>query len=112
MKEIKAFIHKHRVADVIQALKDSGHFDAEGGCGCRNLFVHAGDGVLKSSDQQEQRYSLDLAESVIDEYKLELLCDENHVNEVVAIIQRAAHTGSKAAGWIVVTESISAIPIQ
>lgn len=111
MKEIKAYIHKHRVADVIQALKDSGYLNAEGSCGCRNLFVYTGHGVLKSSDQQEQRYSLDLAESVIDEYKLELLCDDDHVDEVVAVIRQAAHTGGKGAGWILVTEVASTIQI-
>lgn len=111
MKEIKAYIHKHRLAEVIQALKESGHLDAEDGCGCRNLFAHVGYGVLKSSDRQEQHYSLDLAESVIDEYKLELLCDEDHVDEVVAVIRQAAHTGGNAAGWVVVMEVVSAVPI-
>lgn len=111
MKEIKAYIHKHRVADVIQALKASGHLDAEGSCGCRNLFVHTGHGVLRSSDQQEQRYSLDLAESVIDEYKLELVCDDDHLDQVVAVIRQAAHAWGNNAGWILVSEVASAIPI-
>ncbi|NOT69302.1 MAG: P-II family nitrogen regulator [Methylophilaceae bacterium] len=112
MKEIKAYIHKSRVADVIQALKDAGHLDARNGCECRHLYVHVGHGVLKSSDQHEQHFSVDLAESVIDEYKLELLCDEGYVDEMVAVIKQAARTVNSAAGWIVVTEVISATVIQ
>ncbi len=111
MKEIKAYIHKYRIADVIQALKDAGHLDEKGSCGCRHLFVHAGHGVLKSSDKHEQRYSVDLAESVIDEYKLELLCDEEHVDEMVAAIRQATHPGGNDASWIVVSEVTSAIQI-
>lgn len=111
MKEIKAYIHKHRIADVIQALKESGHLDAEVGCSCHNLFVHAGHGVLKSSNQQEQHYSVDLAESVIDEYKLELLCDDGHVDDVVAVIRQVTHPGGNDKGWIVVTEVNATIPL-
>lgn len=112
MKEIKAYIHKSRVGDVIQALKETGHLDAKVDCGCHNLFVQMGHGVLKSSDKQEQHYSVDLSELVIDEYKLEFLCEEDHVNEILDVLKKTAHTGRSKAGWIIVADVISAISIQ
>ena len=39
MKEIKAYIHNHRIADVIRALKELGQCNANAGAGCRNLSV-------------------------------------------------------------------------
>lgn len=32
MKEIKAYIHNHRIGDVIRALKDSGQCNTSAGC--------------------------------------------------------------------------------
>ena len=46
MKEIKAFIHQHRVADVIQELKAAG---------VDNLFVTTGHGLLVALDARDQR---------------------------------------------------------
>lgn len=112
MKEIKAYIHKSRVADVIQALKETGHLDAKGNCGCHNLFVQMGHGVMMSSDKQEQHYSVDLSEPVIDEYKLEFLCEDSHVEEMVDVIKQTAHTGKSKAGWIIVADVVSAISIH
>ena len=53
-----------------------------------------------------------LAESVIDECKLELLYDEEHVDEMVAAIRQATHTGASDTAWIVVAEVISTIIVQ
>lgn len=56
MKVIKAFIHQHRAADVIQGLKAAG--------GVSNLFVTNGHGMLVALDAGEQHYSMDLADTV------------------------------------------------
>jgi nitrogen regulatory protein P-II 1 len=54
MKEIKAYIHNHRIADVIRALKESGQCNANTGAGCRNLSVVAVKSLLKALDAREQ----------------------------------------------------------
>ena len=109
MKEIKAYIHNHRIADVIRALKDSGQCDAN--AGCRNLNVIPVQSLLKAVDASEQHYSLDLAEPVINESKLELICEDHQVDELVDIIGRTARTGQAEAGWIYVTDIVRAVPI-
>ncbi|HQT51732.1 MAG: transcriptional regulator [Hydrogenophilales bacterium 28-61-11] len=111
MKEIKAYIHNHRIADVIHALKESGQCNANAGTGCRNLSVIPVQSLLKAVDAKEQHYSIDLAEAVINESKLELICEDDQVDELVDIIGRAARTGQAEAGWIYVSDIIQAIPV-
>lgn len=103
MKEIKAYIHNHRIADVIHALKESGQCNANADAGCRNLSVIPVKSLLKAVDAEEQHYSIELAEAVICECKLELICEDHQVDELVGIIERAARTGQAEAGWIYVT---------
>lgn len=107
MKEIKAYIHNHRIADVIRALKESGRCNTDGGC--RNLSVIPVKSLLKATDTSEQHYSIELAEAVINESKLELICEDDQVDELVGIIERAARTGQAEAGWIYVTDIVKAI---
>lgn len=112
MKEIKAYVHNHRIADVIRAVKDYGRCTAHPGAGCRNLSVTQVQSLLEAVDTQEQRYSVELAEPVINESKLELLCDDGQADELVAIIERTARTGLAEAGWIYVIDVVNALPIR
>jgi len=111
MKEIKAYIHNHRIADVIHALKESGHCNANAGAGCRNLTVIPVQSLLKAVDAKEQHYSVQLAEPFINESRLGLICEDEQVDELVDIIGRAARTGQAEAGWIYVTDIVKAIPV-
>ena len=63
---------------------------------------------IRDSDSTEQHYSMDLGDEVVNEYKLELLCDDNEVDEIVAALQAAARTGQAVAGWITVTDLVRA----
>ena len=111
MKEIKAYIHNHRIADVIRAVKESGLCNTDGTPGCRNLSVIPVQSLLKAVDAKEQHYSVELAEAVINECRLELICEDRQVDELVGIIDRAARTGQAEAGWIYVSDITAAIPI-
>jgi nitrogen regulatory protein P-II 1 len=62
-------------------------------------------------DAREQHYSVELAEEVIHESKLELVCEDHQVNELVDIIARTARTGQAMAGWIYVSDIIQAVPV-
>ncbi len=112
MKEIKAYIHNHRIADVIRALKESALCNPDGTPGCRNLAVIPVKILLKAMDAREQHYSIELAETVINESKLELVCEDHQVDELVAIIGHAARTGQAEAGWIYVSDIVSAAAIR
>ena len=94
MIEIKAFIHRNNVADVVHAL---------GNAGFKNLSVVDVKGTLKALSDDEQEYSMEIAEKVITEAKLELICEDEQKGEVVSIIRQAACTGKSNAGWICVS---------
>lgn len=103
MKEIKAFIHRNRIADVIHALKNAGF---------KNLCIADVSGTLKALDRKEQNYSVELGEAVISEIRLELVCDDARVDEATRLIQARARTGQPEAGWIYVIDVRQAIRIE
>ena len=107
MKEIKAFIHRNRVSDVIQALQSSGL------CGDNcNLSVIDVKGTLEALDNLERDYSLELGGTVITEVKLELVLPDEHVDQAVSLIRRNARTGQDKAGWVFVNDIGQAWPID
>jgi len=111
MKEIKAYVHRNRVADVIAALKASPSWAAAGNGSQHNLAVYVVKGSLVPMDNDERHYSLDLGDEVVDEYKLELLCEDTDVDELVGAIRAAARTGQPNAGWVTVTDITQVVPI-
>lgn len=103
MKEIKAFIHRSRIGGVLEAVKQCG--------GAHNINVGSVQSLLAPLDASERRYSMDLAESVIHEYKLEVLCEDAQAVLLARVIADAARTGQTEAGWVIVSAVESATPI-
>lgn len=108
MKEIKAYLHSNRVAAVIAALKNSGAWGTDATGRRHNLTLYVVKGSLLPLDEAERRYSVALGDEVVDEYKLELHCDDVQVDEFVEIIANSGRTGSTGAGWIYVMDVQSA----
>ena len=102
MKEIKAYVHRHRIADVVHALEMAGF---------RNITIIDVKGTLQAVNAKEQDYSVELGEKVITEVKLELICDDDKAPQVIEIIRDNARTGQPEAGWIYVPEISAAHPI-
>jgi len=107
MKEIKAFIHRNRIADVVHSLKNNDF--CKGPC---NMSINDVAGTLKAIDSKEKDYSIELGEGVITEIKLELICDNERVDEAITLIRESAQTGQDIAGWIYVYDIAKAIPIK
>jgi len=107
MKEIKAFIHRNRIADVLHALKNNDF--CKGHC---HLSINDVAGTLKAMDNREKDYSIEFGEDVITEVKLELICQDERVDEVVSLIRESAKTGQKLAGWIYISDITEAIAIK
>ena len=107
MKEIKAFIHRNRVSDVLHALQEGGLCDDN----C-NLSVIDVKGTLEALDNLERDYSLELGGTVITEVKLELALPDNRIDEAVSLIRQYARTSQERAGWIFVTDIAQAWPID
>ena len=111
MKEIKAFIHQYRIADVLEALRDSGLCHSGAGAGCHNVNVSRVQRPFAGSDPVQQQYSVELPEPVLAEYKLELLCADDLVDTLMNLVTQAAHTGQPSPGWIVVSDVERAVQI-
>lgn len=112
MKEIKAYVHRSRVADVIAALKDCPAWGGARNGRRHNLAVYIVKGSLMPLDSNEQHYSMDLGDEVVNEYKLEMLCEDAEVDELVVALHCAARTGQAVAGWITVIDVVSATLID
>jgi nitrogen regulatory protein P-II 1 len=112
MKEIKAYVHASRIADVITALKDSPAWGGERSGRRHNLAVYVVKGSLLALDSDETHYSMDLGDEIVNEYKLELLCDDDELETLSAALMEAARTGQAVAGWITVIDVVSATPIH
>ena len=55
MKEIKAYVHANRIAEVVAALKDSAAWQAAPGANPHNLTVYIVKGSLVPIDDREYR---------------------------------------------------------
>jgi nitrogen regulatory protein P-II 1 len=112
MKEVKAYVHHSRVADVIAAIKDCPAWGGARGAHRHNLAVYVVKGSLLAVDSDETHYSMDLGDEVVNEYKIELLCDDAEVDDIVRDLVAAARTGQAVAGWVTVSDLTRAIPIH
>ena len=77
-----------------------------------NLTAYRVKGSLAALDRLERHYSLDLGDAVINEYKLEFVCEDEDVDVLVAIIKRMAQTGGGASGWVYVVDVLRAEHIE
>lgn len=103
VREVKAYVHRNRIADVVNALYNAGF---------KSLTVIDVEGLLEAMNNAEQHYSVEIAQKVVTEVKLEVICEtENRTAEAVALIREHAKTGQPSAGWIYLTEIQSAIEI-
>lgn len=76
------------------------------------MAVYVVKGSLLALDSDEKHYSMDLGDEIVNEYKLELLCEDGEVEALTAALTAAARTGQAVAGWITVIEVVSATPIH
>lgn len=102
MKQIKAFVHRNRVSDLVHAL--------EGG-GFKRLSLFDVKGLLRALSAREQQYSVEFGDQVISEVQMELFCEDIDVARAVEIFQRVGRTGRVEAGWVYVSNVEQAVAI-
>ncbi|PCI53092.1 MAG: transcriptional regulator [Alphaproteobacteria bacterium] len=95
MKEVKAYIHVNRAADVVRALKKSGY---------TSLMVVDVKGTFEALDAGEQEYSTELGAQVITETKIELVCETSQLADVIELIKNNGKTGRERSGAIYVSD--------
>jgi nitrogen regulatory protein P-II 1 len=96
MKEIKAYVYRNQIAEVIAAIKDSSIWKSPNRF---HLVVHQTKGVIPPPDDQERHYSLELEDEVTDEYLIELICADEQADTLVEMIRSVAGSGEKKGGW-------------
>ena len=103
MQEVKAFVHRNRIADVVEALSSAGF---------SRLTIIDVQGLLRALDSKEQQYSVEIGQKVVTEVKLEVVCeDEPKTAQAVGLIREHAKTGQPDAGWIYVSDIQSTFEI-
>jgi len=103
MKEVKAFVHRGRVSDIVHALEQAGY---------QHLSVIDVKGLLRAVSTQEQTYSIELGERVTNEVKLEVVCEDERTAQAVQLIRQHGRTGQKIAGWVYVSNVDEWFPIE
>ena len=102
MKEIKAFVHRNRVSDLIHELSSAGF---------QRLSLFDVKGLLRALSSREQQYSVEFGDQVISEVQMELFCEDGDVARAVGIFQRTGRTGRAEAGWIYISQVEHAVTI-
>ncbi len=103
MKEVKAFIHRGRIADIVHALDEAGF---------RHLSVVDVKGLLRALSDREQNYSIEIGERVTNEVKLEVFCEDDEAERAVQLIRQHGRTGQSVAGWVYLSTVDRAWPID
>ncbi len=103
MKQIKAFVHRGRVADIVHALEAAGH---------RQLSILDVKGLLRALSERELEYSVALGEKVTSQVQLELVCADEDVERALQVIRTLGRTGQAIAGWVYVSPIELGFPIE
>lgn len=104
MKEIKAFVKKNKLSDVIWALHK---IDGLTGVTMTEVFGYGRERAQNSEDKVKF-----ISVEAVPRVKLEIICIDSLVETVVSTIQKAAHTGLQGDGKIYVSEVTNAIRIS
>jgi nitrogen regulatory protein PII len=94
MKEIKAFIHRNRAADVFRELKAAGF---------KRFSFNDVQGTLRALDKQDRDFSVEFGEEVTSEVKIEFVCDDDRVRDAIDLLEKCGRTNRRVSGWVFVT---------
>lgn len=104
MKEIKAYIKPHKLQDVTLALHK-----VEGLTGMSVVDVR---GFGRSRGKDSPHRAVDDVVDYVPHVKIEIVCLDSMVEEVISTIEKAAHTGLRGDGKIYVTNVETAVRIE
>jgi nitrogen regulatory protein PII len=104
MKEIKAYIKRHKLTEVTLALQKMERLTG------MTVFEVRGFGRGRAKDEP-QRIVDDLV-SYVPLVKIEIVCQDDLVDELVSIIEKTAHTGLRGDGKIYVSNVETAVRIS
>jgi nitrogen regulatory protein PII len=104
VKEIKAFIKPHMLSKVTRALQKVDGLTGMSVTDVRGFGRGRAKGYLRRIDEDLLDYSLRV--------KIEILCKDGKVDEIVSLIEKTAHTGLRGDGKIYVSPVETAVRIS
>ena len=104
MKEIKAYIKPHMLSKVTRALQKIEELTGMSVVDVRGFGRGRAKGAPRGTDEDLLDYSLRM--------KIEIICKEERVEEIVSLIEKTAHTGLRGDGKIFVTPVEMAVRIS
>lgn len=103
-REITAFIHRSRVADVLNALRTAGF---------RNVTLLDTRLLSQAFEAKGREHSLSTGNGASPTVKLEVICDnESKTAEAIALIRAYAKANEPHAGRIYISELLSGMDID
>lgn len=104
MKAIKPCVHSQSIAEVIVELREFAQYGLSAASECRNRTIFALPEILKPDNVKAPRYSVDRAQEVTEELKLELLDEDAQAVPLIGLIPRSARTSHGYGSCIYVTD--------
>ena len=102
MKQIKGFVDRHRVGDLMHALE---------GEGFHRISVFDAKGLHRPPMRGEAEYSVELGERVVSEAQITVFCEDEQVDAAVAIFRQLIRTTHRETGWLYVTPIEQSVPL-
>lgn len=104
MQEIKAFIKNHKLEAVTLALHRIS--------GISGLSVSDVRGFGRSKAHTSAAKPIDGAADFVSHVKIELVCHDQYVDEVIHVLKTVAHTGLRGDGRIFISDVRRAVRIE
>ena len=99
MKQVKAFIHRARVSDVLHALEDAGF---------KQVSLFDVKALFHAMDARERVYSVAFGDQVSAEVQMALFCEDPDGTRAVDTYRTVGRTGQADAGRVYVSAVESA----
>ncbi len=103
MKKVEAYIQPfmlHKVVDALRAIHIHG------------MSVIEAKGFGKEKDESYPHHAADYIVDFTPKTKIEIVCNDDQSSEIMETIQKAAHTGRKGDGKIIVTNVEEVLSIR
>jgi nitrogen regulatory protein P-II 1 len=103
MKEIKAYIRHNKAEMVIQKLEEAG---------VTGMTILDANALSEWADDEAFSFSIKYVQKYSTVVKIELVCNDEKVDELLEVIQKYACTGKSGDGWIFVSDIQKSVKIK
>jgi nitrogen regulatory protein P-II 1 len=103
MKEIKAYIRKEKADIVIEKLEEAG---------VKGMTLIDANALAEWADKESFSFSIEYVQKYSSVVKIELVCNNDDVDNLVNIISTHGKTGRSGDGWIFVSTIDTAVRIK